>query len=93
MGRDKVRRLAIDAALLASTWLRTGDLDQACAAGHDAVSYAARTSSGRCVQRVAGLLAGLDAHADYTAVADLREYTRHVLPAADQAATAMARGA
>ncbi|MFI9273925.1 helix-turn-helix transcriptional regulator [Kitasatospora sp. NPDC052896] len=93
VGRDKVRRLAIDAALLASTWLRTGDVDQACAAGRDAVDYAARTSSGRCVQRVAGVLAGLDAHADYAPVEQLREYARNVLPAADRAATAAARGA
>ncbi|KQV20849.1 MULTISPECIES: helix-turn-helix transcriptional regulator [unclassified Kitasatospora] len=88
VGRDKVRRLAIDAALLASTWLRTGDLDEACAAGRQAVSYAARTSSGRCVHRVADVLAQLAPHADYAAVAELREYARHVLPAADQAASA-----
>ncbi|MEV7937193.1 hypothetical protein AB0O82_13745 [Kitasatospora sp. NPDC088264] len=93
VGRDKVRRLAIDAALLASTWLRTGDVDQACAAGRDAVNYAARTSSGRCVQRVAGVLAGLDTHARYAPVVELREYARLVLPAADRAATATARRA
>ncbi|MFD5087344.1 hypothetical protein ACFWOG_32495 [Kitasatospora sp. NPDC058406] len=95
VGRDKVRRLAIDAALLASTWLRTGDVDRACAAGRDAVNYAARTSSGRCAQRVAGVLAGLDSHADYAPVAELREYARLVLPAADRVATATAtaRGA
>ncbi|WP_370219878.1 hypothetical protein [Kitasatospora sp. GAS1066B] len=93
VGRDKVRRLAIDAALLASTWLRTGDIDQACAAGRDAVDYAARTSSGRCVQRVASVLEGLDTHADYAPVAELREYARLVLPAAGRAAKAAARGA
>ncbi|MEV0530863.1 helix-turn-helix transcriptional regulator [Kitasatospora sp. NPDC050463] len=93
VGRDKVRRLAIDAALLASTWLRTGDLDQACATGLDAVAYAARTGSGRCVERVAGVLAELDAHAGYAPVQDLREYTRAVLPEAHRLALTMARGA
>ncbi|MEV7026048.1 helix-turn-helix transcriptional regulator, partial [Kitasatospora sp. NPDC093558] len=65
VGKDKVRRRAIDAALLASTWLRTGDVDEACSSGREAVAYAARTGSGRCVERVAGLLVDLQAHADY----------------------------
>lgn len=83
VGRDKVRRLAIDAALLASSWLRSGDLDQACATGREAVAYAARTGSGRCVERVAGVLAELDPHVGYAPVRDLREYARAVLPEAD----------
>ncbi|WP_395297222.1 helix-turn-helix domain-containing protein [Kitasatospora hibisci] len=93
VGKDKVRRLAIDAALLASTWLRTGDLDQACAVGREAVTYAARTGSGRCIDRVAGVLADLQAHADYAPVRDLREFTRAVLPEADRVAITLSRGA
>ncbi|MEU6233037.1 hypothetical protein [Kitasatospora sp. NPDC047058] len=92
VGRDKVRRLAIDAALLASTWLRSGDLDQASAAGREAVTYAARTGSGRCIERVAGVLAELNAHRDYAPVRDLREYAEAVLPEAGQLALTMARG-
>ncbi|MBV9026904.1 MAG: helix-turn-helix domain-containing protein [Streptomycetaceae bacterium] len=88
VGRDRVRRLAIDAALLAATWLRSGDLDQACAVGQEAVGYAARTSSGRCVDRVARLLADLTAHAGHRAVVELDEYVREVLPSAAQRATA-----
>ncbi|MBV9022669.1 MAG: helix-turn-helix domain-containing protein [Streptomycetaceae bacterium] len=87
VGRDRVRRLAIDAALLAATWLRSGDLDQACAVGQEAVEYAARTSSGRCVDRIARLLADLAAHTGHRAVTELDEYVREVLPSAAQRAS------
>ncbi|MFJ6381426.1 helix-turn-helix transcriptional regulator [Kitasatospora sp. NPDC092039] len=92
VGEDRVRRRAIDAALLAATWLRTGDLDRACAAGRDAVSYAARTGSGRCVERVAGVLADLRAHADYAPARELREFARAVLPEADGIAVTLSGG-
>nr|BFD94016.1 hypothetical protein KitaXyl93_53760 [Kitasatospora sp. Xyl93] len=92
VGKDKVRRRAIDAALLAATWLRSGDVDQACAVGRDAVAYAARTGSGRCVERVAGILADLQTHADYVAVRELREFARAVLPDADRLAVMLAGG-
>ncbi|WP_342775396.1 helix-turn-helix transcriptional regulator [Streptomyces tateyamensis] len=81
VGPDRVRRLAIDAALLASTWLRSGDIEQACAVGKAAVGYAARTSSGRSVERIARLLVDLKPHAGQT-VSELDEYVRAVLPAA-----------
>ncbi|MFD0396622.1 helix-turn-helix transcriptional regulator [Kitasatospora sp. NPDC127121] len=92
VGKDKVRRRAIDAALLAATWLRSGDVDQACAVGRDAVVYAARTGSGRCVERVASILADLQTHADYVAVRELREFARAVLPDADKLAVTLAGG-
>ena len=83
VGRDHVRRLAIDAALLASSWVRSGELERACAVGMEAVAYAARTSSGRCVERISRLLVELAAHHDHRDVAELYEYVRQVLPAAD----------
>ncbi|MFD8703634.1 helix-turn-helix transcriptional regulator [Kitasatospora sp. NPDC059648] len=92
VGKDKVRRRAIDAALLAATWLRSGDVDQACAVARDAVVYTARTGSGRCVERVAGILADLQTHADYVAVRELREFARAVLPDADRLAVKLAGG-
>ncbi|MFJ9841761.1 helix-turn-helix transcriptional regulator [Kitasatospora sp. NPDC101155] len=92
VGKDKVRRRAIDAALLASTWLRSGNVDRACAVGREAVAYTARTGSGRCVQRVAGLLADLQIHADYLPVRELREFARAVLPEADRLAITLAGG-
>jgi len=77
-----VRRLAIDAALLASTWLRSGDLDQACVVGRQAVEYTARTSSGRCRQRVTALLAALSEYRQAPCVKDLAQYAHDVLPEA-----------
>ncbi|MFC8716579.1 helix-turn-helix transcriptional regulator [Kitasatospora sp. NPDC057198] len=82
VGPDRVRRRAIDAALLATTWLASGDLDQACAAGTEAVEYAARTGSGRCVTRVTDVLDALRPHADHPTVRELLEFTEAVLPAA-----------
>ncbi|MFJ3791528.1 helix-turn-helix transcriptional regulator [Kitasatospora sp. NPDC090091] len=92
VGEDRVRRRAIDAALLAATWLRSGEVDQACAAGRDAVAYAARTGSGRCIERVAGVLADLRAHADYAPARELREFARAVLPEADGVAVTLSSG-
>ncbi|MFF4923407.1 hypothetical protein ACFY4B_22735 [Kitasatospora sp. NPDC001261] len=92
VGEDRVRRRAIDTVLLAATWLRTRDLDRACAAGRDAVAYAARTGSGRCVERVAGVLAELRVHADCAPARELREFARAVLPEADGMAVKLLGG-
>jgi hypothetical protein len=75
VGRSHVRRLAIDATLLASTWLRSG-------VGREAVEYAARTASGRCVERVARLATDLMPHLGSPAVDDFQDYVRTLLPAA-----------
>ncbi|HEV2637227.1 MAG TPA: helix-turn-helix transcriptional regulator [Actinocrinis sp.] len=82
VGSTHVRRLAIDAALLASTWLRSGDLEQACLVGRDAVGYAARTSSGRCIERVAQLVTDLAPFASTRVVAEFEDFVGAVLPAA-----------
>ncbi len=92
VGRDKVRRLAIDATLLASTWLRSGDIDQACSVGRDAVDYAARTSSGRCVQGVTDLLVALHSRAGHALVGELQDYAQHRLPEAHAAAIGLLNG-
>ncbi|MBD0675825.1 helix-turn-helix transcriptional regulator [Streptomyces sp. CBMA156] len=93
VGEDRGRRRAIDAALLAATWLRSGDLDRVCAAGREAVAYAARTGSGRCIERVAGVLADVQVHSDYAPVRELREFARAVLPEADDVALTLSGGA
>lgn len=82
VGASHVRRLAIDAALLASIWLRSGDLDQACRVGRQAVEYTARTSSGRCRQRVSALLADLADYRRSPHVEELTQFARDVLPEA-----------
>ncbi|QMU67118.1 helix-turn-helix transcriptional regulator [Streptacidiphilus sp. P02-A3a] len=82
VGASHVRRLAIDAALLASTWLRSGEVEQACTVAREAVGYAARTSSGRCVQRIAEFMSELAPYAELPAALDLDAYVREVLPAA-----------
>ncbi|GIH68780.1 helix-turn-helix domain-containing protein [Sphaerimonospora thailandensis] len=82
VGITHVRRLAIDTALVATSWLRSEDVEQACAVARDAVGYAARTSSGRCVQRIAVLLTELAPHARLACVADLYAYVEQVLSAA-----------
>lgn len=82
VGQTHVRRLAIDAALLASTWLRSGDIEQACVVGREAIDYAARTSSGRCVQRLARLSEDLAVYADNRDVTEFDDYVHTVLPAA-----------
>jgi hypothetical protein len=80
VGASHVRRLAIDAALLASIWLRSGDLDQACTVGRQAIEYTARTSSGRCRQRVTGLLADLSEYRKSPCVTELAQFVHDVLP-------------
>ena len=82
VGASHVRRLAIDAALLASIWLRTGDLDQACMVGRQAVEYTARTCSGRCRQRVTALLADLSGYRPSPCITELTQFARDVLPEA-----------
>ncbi len=82
VGDSHVRRLAIDSALLASTWLRSGELDQACTVARQAVEYTARTSSGRCRQRVTALLADLSRYPLAPCVIELTQFARDVIPEA-----------
>ena len=79
---SRVRRLGIDATLLASTWLRSGEVEQACAVAREAVGYTARTSSGRCRARLAVLLGELSMHRTSHCVAGLTQFVREVLPEA-----------
>jgi transcriptional regulator with XRE-family HTH domain len=80
VGASRVRRLAIDATLLASAWLRSGDVEQACVAARDGVRYTAKTSSGRCRERIRQLLADLAPNRDVPCVRDLENLVCEVLP-------------
>jgi DNA-binding XRE family transcriptional regulator len=82
VGAERVRRLAIDTALLASSLARAGQVDEACAYGHDAVDLAARTRSMRGVQRVAQMRVDLAPFVGHTAVTEFVDHFHATLPAA-----------
>ncbi|WP_203819809.1 hypothetical protein [Paractinoplanes ferrugineus] len=82
VGAGRVRRLAIDTALFASSLAAAGSVDEACSRGREAVDLAARTTSARAVQRVAQLRADLIPFEDTACVIDLIDYIRTTLPAA-----------
>jgi transcriptional regulator with XRE-family HTH domain len=77
-----VRRLAIDTALLASSLAAEGHIDRACAVGMTAVDHATKTTSHRCVQRIAGLRVQLELYGHEPEVRDFLDYVREHLPAA-----------
>ncbi len=78
---SRVRRQAIDNALLASTLARSNELEEACSVGKRAVDYTAATASFRSVHRIMTMLGHLQQHAGLPIVRDLFEYTHHKLPA------------
>jgi hypothetical protein len=82
VGAARVRRLAIDTALLASSLAAVGRVDEACAHGRDAVDLAARTRSARAVQRVAQVRADLIPYDDVRVVREFVDYIHATLPAA-----------
>ncbi|WP_433117899.1 helix-turn-helix domain-containing protein [Micromonospora sp. CA-246542] len=77
-----VRRLAIDTALLASSLAAAGRIDEACAAAREAVDYAARTTSHRCLQRIVEVQVDLEPYRCEPEVREFGEYVRHRLPLA-----------
>ncbi|WP_026208072.1 helix-turn-helix domain-containing protein [Catelliglobosispora koreensis] len=80
VGASRVRRLAIDNALLASAFARDGELERACAAGRQAVDLAAGIMSFRSQHRVLEMLGYLHPNIGVPAVRDLFEYTYETLP-------------
>jgi tetratricopeptide (TPR) repeat protein len=77
-----LRRLAIDAALLASSLAAAGEVEHACAVGRQAVDHAARTNSARCTQRIASMRVELEPYLAEPDVRELIDYIRHAVPAA-----------
>ncbi|WP_345638686.1 XRE family transcriptional regulator [Rugosimonospora acidiphila] len=82
VGAGRVRRLAIDTALLASSLAAAGRVEEACARGRAAADLAARAGSARAVVRVAQTYADLTPFHGTRPVAELGEYIRVALPAA-----------
>ncbi|MET7304128.1 hypothetical protein [Embleya sp. NPDC005575] len=67
----RVRRRAIDHALLAVSLVDTGDVDEACAQATEAAGCAARTQSFRTVSRVRQVLTVLRPYGGQTRVRDV----------------------
>ncbi|GIG67798.1 helix-turn-helix domain-containing protein [Phytomonospora endophytica] len=76
---SRMRRLAIDSSLHATSLARSGDLDRACAVAHEAIDYTAGTTSFRSAHRVTMMLAELHPHATIPSVREVNDYARTVL--------------
>jgi hypothetical protein len=85
VGATRVRRLAIDTALLASSLAADRQIEEACFQGREATDLAARIGSARAVQRVAQVSADLLPFSGSRAVAELTDYVHATLPAALEA--------
>ncbi|GAA1381298.1 helix-turn-helix domain-containing protein [Catellatospora chokoriensis] len=79
-GPGRRRRLAIDSALLASSLARTGDVEQACMVGRQAIDHAAATLSFRGAHRIMLMMAELHRYLDVPTVRDLAEYLKLRMP-------------
>lgn len=79
---SRMRRLAIDNALLASSLSQAGDLEEACTVGMRAIDCTAATVSFRSVHRIMMMLAHMQPHLAVPAVRDLFAYANASLPAA-----------
>jgi transcriptional regulator with XRE-family HTH domain len=79
MARSRVRRLAMDTALYASALARSGEVEAACAAGRDAIDFAARTASFRSAHRVALMMAELQGF-DTAPARELTDYAATAMP-------------
>lgn len=78
---SRMRRQAIDNALLASALACTGELEEACAAGMRAVDCTAATVSFRSVHRIMVMLGHLQPNLSLPVVRELFDYTHQALPA------------
>jgi tetratricopeptide (TPR) repeat protein len=82
VGASRVRRLAIDTALLASSLARSGQVDEACTRAREAAELARRTTSMRTIQRVAQVRLDISPYEHEREVVDLLDFLHEVLPAA-----------
>jgi hypothetical protein len=80
MPASRVRRLAIDSALYASSLVRDGEIDGACGVGYRAVDYAAATMSFRGAHRIALMMAELQPQSATRPVRELTDYVRTHFP-------------
>ena len=78
----RVRRLAIDTALLATSLAESGQVDEACGVGRVAVDYSARTNSHRTRMRIGELREALGPYGAEREVQDFEAFVRAALPQA-----------
>jgi hypothetical protein len=78
----RTQRLAIDTTLLATSLARSGDVEQACAAGMTAAGYSVRTQLHRTLLRIASLRTALQPHSADSHVVEFEQYVRAMLPQA-----------
>jgi len=76
----RVRRLAIDTALHATSLARSRQIEHACAVAHQAIDHAATVASFRAAHRIVLMLAELQPDLDQPEVQAVTEYARLRLP-------------
>jgi transcriptional regulator with XRE-family HTH domain len=77
---SRVRRLAIDNALLATSLAESGQVEEACAVGREAVAHACRTHSVRAMLRINDMRRALSRYVGAQGVIDLECIIRDTLP-------------
>jgi hypothetical protein len=76
---SRVRRLAIDTALLATSLAESGQVEEACAVGREAVAHAGRTQSVRTKLRINDMRQALSRYTGHCDVAALEELIRETV--------------
>ena len=76
---SRVRRLAIDTTLLATSLAESGQVEEACAVGREAINHASRTRSVRTRLRINDMRRALHRYSDHRDVAALESVVRDVL--------------
>ncbi|MBV9594345.1 MAG: XRE family transcriptional regulator, partial [Actinobacteria bacterium] len=76
---SRVRRLAIDTALLATSLAESGQVEEACAVGREAVAHTGRTQSVRTRLRINDMRRALSRYAGHCDVAALEELIRETV--------------
>jgi tetratricopeptide (TPR) repeat protein len=77
---SRVRRLAIDNALLATSLAESGQVEEACSVGREAVAQASRTHSVRAMLRINDMRRALSQYDGAEGVFDLECIIRETLP-------------
>lgn len=87
----RIRRLAIDTALHATSLARSREIEHSCASARQAIDHAAAVSSFRSAHRIVLMLAELQPYHDQPDVRAVTEYARTRLPVLFNPAPAIRR--